>query len=108
MKILAIGHSALMDGFGLLGIETYPDEDPDVINQVLTELDKKHERALVFIQRELMQADIPMIKHLHSEGGSILLCEIPDLKQAENFQPAVEKLIGQVLGPSVLERTHGK
>ncbi|MCP4389862.1 MAG: hypothetical protein GY802_16325 [Gammaproteobacteria bacterium] len=104
MKIIAIGNSALMDGFALLGIQTYADASADEINAVLTELSRNRERALVYLQQDLMSAGIPMIEQLRIQGGSILLCEIPDLHTADEYQPAVEKLIGRVLGSSVLER----
>jgi vacuolar-type H+-ATPase subunit F/Vma7 len=104
MKIVAIGNSALMDGFALLGIETCADASADEINALLSELSRSRERALVYLQQDLMDADIPMIKQLRVQGGSILICEIPDLHTADDYQPEVEKLIGRVLGSSVLER----
>lgn len=103
MKIIAIGNSALMDGFALLGIQTYADATAAEINTVLTELVHSRERALVYLQQDLMSADIPMIQQLRIQGGSILICEIPDLHTADDYQPEVEKLIGRVLGSSVLE-----
>jgi len=107
MKIIAIGNAALMDGFALLGIKTYADASAEEINAVLTELMRKRERALVYLQQNLMSADIPMVQQLRTRGGLILICEIPDLHTAEDYQPEVEKLIGRVLGSSVLERKIG-
>jgi len=107
MKIIAIGNSALMDGFALLGIETCADASADEINTLLTELVRNRERALIYLQQNLMSADIPMVQHLRAQGGSILICEIPDLHTADDYQPEVEKLIGRVLGSSVLERQIG-
>ncbi len=107
MKILAMGNSALMDGFSLLGIQTYADESTDTINDVLSDLKRNQQRALVFMQHDLINKDIPMVKTLRQSGGSILICEIPNLQEADDYQPAVEKLIGRVLGASVLEKTNG-
>ena len=107
MKIIAIGNAALMDGFALLGIKTYADASAEEINAVLTELMRKRERALVYLQQNLMSADIPMVQQLRTRGGLILICEIPDLHTPEDYQPEVEKLIGRVLGSSVLERQIG-
>ena len=103
MKIIAIGNAALMDGFALLGIETYADASAQEINTVLSELTRSRERALVYLQQDLMSDDIPLIRQLRAPGGSILICEIPDLHTADDYQPEVEKLIGRVLGSSVLE-----
>ncbi len=96
-----------MDGFSLLGIKTYVDESADTINTVLTELKRNQQRALIFMQQDLMNADIPMVKQLRQSGGSILICEIPNLHEADDYQPAVEKLIRRVLGASALEESNG-
>jgi len=108
MKIFAMGSAALMDGFALLGIQTYADPSAEMINDVLAGLKQRNERALVFMQQDLMKAEIPMVTRLRQRGGSILLCAIPHLDQADNYQPEVEQLIGRVMGQSVLEQTHGQ
>jgi len=104
MKIIAMGSEALMDGFALLGIKTYADETAETVNAVLSELHRNRERALIFIQQNLFDAKIPMIQQLRNRGGSILICEIPDLQVAQDYQPRVETLIRRVLGSSVLEK----
>ena len=53
MRILAIGNRALMDGFALLGIETYADINPTELEQLLLELHRGDERALVYLQQDL-------------------------------------------------------
>jgi len=107
MKVVAIGDAALMDGFALLGIQTYADQTLEAINNVLRELKTKHGRALVFMQQNLMKADIPMVERLRNQGGSILICEIPGLDQVNSFEPDVERMISRVMGSSVLEDKHG-
>ena len=107
MKIIAIGNAALMDGFALLGIQTYADASAEQINVILAELERSRERALVYLQQDLMTADIPMIRQLRIQGGSILICEIPGLQAADDYQPEVEKLIGRVLGSSILGQQLG-
>lgn len=96
-----------MDGFSLLGIKTYVDESTETIDRVLSELKRHQQRALIYMQQDLLNADIPMVKQLRESGGSILICEIPNLQEADGYQPAVEKLIGRVLGPAVLEQING-
>lgn len=108
MKIIAMGSAALMDGFALLGIETHADVSADSIDALLTGLVRGRERALIFIQQDLMSADIPMIQQLRIQGGSILICEIPNLQAAADYRPEVDKLIARVLGPSVLEKQLGQ
>lgn len=108
MKVLAIGDAALMDGFSLLGVEIHADRTAEQINQLLSELKKQRQRALVYMQQDLDQDNIPMLNEIRNQGGRILICEIPNLQQASSYQPAVEKLISRVLGSSVLESRHGR
>ncbi len=103
MRIIALGSAALMDGFALLGIETHADLDADAIDALLSRLQRRRERALIFIQQDLISAEIPMIRQLRLQGGSILLCEIPSLHAVDEYQPEVEQLIGRVLGASMRE-----
>ncbi len=103
MKIIAVGASALMDGFALLGIKTYADESAENIDAMLKELDRNHETALVFIQQDPVNLRIPMVQQLRNQGGRILICEIPSLQNVHDHQPEVEKLIGRVMGSAVME-----
>lgn len=107
MEIIAIGSRELMDGFALLGIRTHADADAQEIDELLSELSRRRERALVYIQQDLIGDDIPMIRKLRLEGGSILVCEIPPLGGAAEYHPQVERLISRVLGSSMLERGLG-
>ena len=107
MKILAVGGAALMDGFALLGIETHADLTAVEIDELLSGLVRRRERALVYLQQDLLSADIPTIRQLRSQGGSILICEIPGLQAGGDYHPQVDQLIRCVLGPSVLERQLG-
>jgi vacuolar-type H+-ATPase subunit F/Vma7 len=93
-----------MDGFALLGIRTYADADASQIDALLAELARKRERALVYIQQDLIGDETPMVQRLRLEGGSILICEIPRLGAAGEYRPRVETLIGRVLGSSMQER----
>ena len=107
MKIIALGSAALMDGFALLGIETHADLAPAEIDELLSGLVRRRERALIYLQQDLMTDDIPMIRQLRSQGGAILICEIPSLQDAGDYRPQVDHLIKRVLGASVLEKQLG-
>jgi vacuolar-type H+-ATPase subunit F/Vma7 len=108
MKIIAVGSSALMDGFALLGIKTYADESAEVINDMLNDLERNHDTALVFIQQGPLNASIPMVQQLRNQGGRILICEIPGLQAVQDYQPEVEKLIRRVMGSAVMEHKSGE
>jgi vacuolar-type H+-ATPase subunit F/Vma7 len=103
VEIIAIGSRELMDGFALLGIRTYADADAAEIDELLADLARRRERALVYIQQDLIGEETPMVQRLRLEGGSILICEIPRLGATDEYRPQVEKLIGRVLGSSMLE-----
>ena len=103
MRILAIGNRALMDGFALLGIETYADFSLTQMEQLLLELYRGNERALVYLQQDLAQADIPVLTNLRNEGGRVLISEIPDILSADGYQASVDQLIGRVMGKHILE-----
>ena len=107
MRIVAFGSAALMDGFALLGIQTHADPAASEIEDYLDGLVRARERALVFMQQDLAQADIPAVRQLRQQGGSILICEIPGLQAGGDYRPQVDQLIRRVLGPSVLEKQLG-
>lgn len=107
MKILAFGSAALMDGFALLGIETHADPQAQEIETRLSTLIQARERALIFMQQDLMNQEVPSIARLRLQGGSILVCEIPGLQAADDYRPQVDQLIRRVLGASVLEKRLG-
>lgn len=98
-----MGNSALMDGFALLGMETYPDADVAKVEQVLTQLLRSKERAMLYIQQDLAQSDLPVLKHIRNEGGNILISEIPDILSAHNYQAPVDQLLTRVLGASAAQ-----
>ena len=102
MRTLAIGSQALMDGFALLGIETYPDIDIETLQQLLTGLVRSRERALIYLQSDLANADLPVLQGLRREGGNILISDVPDILSADQYQAPVEQLIGRVLGKQVI------
>ena len=103
MRILAIGNQALMDGFALLGIETYADISISQLEQILIDLRRQDERALVYLQQDLAQADLPVLTYLRNEGGRVLISEIPDILSADAYQASVDQLIARVMGKHILE-----
>ncbi len=108
MRVLAMGHSALMDGFALLGIETWPDATLQDVEQELKQLLRSKERAMIYLQSDLAQADNALLQMIRNEGGDILISEIPDLLSAQQYQAPVDQLIARVLGANAAQEvTHG-
>ena len=103
VRMLALGSAALTDGFALLGFETYPDADREVLNRVLEELVQQRGRALVLVEPALCERPSALLQRLRIEGGQILITEIPPLQMPEGYQSDVEGLLHSVLGQSALE-----
>lgn len=107
MRLLAIGNRALMDGFALLGIETHADISIEEIDKILTDLSRKKEKAMIFLQQDLAQAELAVLQQLRNEGGRVLISEIPDILSADEYQASVDQLITRVLGANVgMEAEH--
>ena len=108
MRILAMGNSALMDGFALLGMETWPDASLGDVEYLLKQLLRNQERAMIYLQSDLAQADSAVLDMIRNEGGNILISEIPDILSAQEYHAPVDQLIARVLGANAArEVVHG-
>ncbi|MEN8176424.1 MAG: V-type ATP synthase subunit F [Pseudomonadota bacterium] len=96
-RLIAMGGSALMQGFSLIGFETWPDADEDTLDRVLGELLREHERALLFLEPELARCDCPAMRRVMNEGGRIVVTEIPPLEAPRSYEPEVERLLRRAL-----------
>lgn len=103
VRMLALGSAALMDGFALLGFETYPDADSEMLNGVLNDLLKEKSRALVLVEPNLCDRPSPLLQKLRVEGGQILITEIPPLQSPQHYQSDIDDLLHSVLGSEALE-----
>lgn len=103
MRMIAMGGQALTEGFTLLGFETHADATPDDVEDTLTELLGRKEKALVFLEHGLARAGSLALNRVRREGGRIVVTEIPPIHAPSDYQPPVEKLVLRVLGPSALK-----
>ena len=103
MRVVALGGVALMQGFALLGAETYEDATEGDVERVLADLVRGHDQALVFVENSLVRQSGHYLDRVRREGGRIIVSEIPPLGAPENYRPPVEALVTRVLGPSALE-----
>jgi vacuolar-type H+-ATPase subunit F/Vma7 len=102
-RLLALGSSVLMEGFSLIGAETYPEATAETVERVLGGLLKRQEKALVFLEHHLARDPGPSLRRVRDEGGRIVVAEIPPLHAPETHRPAVEDVIRAILGPQALE-----
>jgi vacuolar-type H+-ATPase subunit F/Vma7 len=102
-RTIALGSAALTDGFRLIGIETVPDATPATLEDLLAQLVRNNERALLFVEDPLARSNGPWLRRVREEGGAIVITEVPSLHAPQEYHPLVEDLVRSVLGPDALE-----
>ena len=103
MRLIAVGGAALVQGFALLGAETYEDATGEDLERVLADVLRGRDQALIFVESGLVARGCRNLDRVRREGGRIIVSEIPPLDAPESYRPPVEALVTRVLGPSALE-----
>jgi vacuolar-type H+-ATPase subunit F/Vma7 len=103
MRIIAMGGEALAEGFALLGVETYANPSAAEVEGVLAELRRSREKAMVYLQQDLAQLNVPSLERIRREGGRVVVTEVPRLHDPGSYRRPVEDLVARVLGPGALE-----
>ncbi len=98
-----MGGAALIEGFSLLGFETFAEATPQILDSVLKELIQKQQKALVILEEDLVRSGTALLRRVRIESASIVVIEVPPLQAPDDYHPPVEELVRRVLGPSVLE-----
>ncbi|HEX9626692.1 MAG TPA: V-type ATP synthase subunit F [Acidiferrobacterales bacterium] len=102
-RMIALGSAALIEGFGLIGVETRPDATAEQLETLLAELVRNQDKALLFLEDALARGDGPWLRRVREEGGRIVIAEVPPLNAPEDYHPPVEALVLSILGPQALE-----
>lgn len=102
-RMLVLGSAPLAQGFALIGFEAYPDATPVQLEKVLADLHRSHATALVLVEHELAQQGGEWFDRVRTEGGRIVLTEVPPLNAPAGYHPAVEDLVTDILGDQALE-----
>ena len=102
-RLVVLGSAGLVEGFGLIGAELYPDADPDKVEAVLSELVASGREALVLLETHLAHAGGPMLNQLRNSGGHIVVTELPPLFAPQDYAPAVDEVVRTVLGGEALK-----
>lgn len=102
-RMIALGSSALMEGFALIGFETMPDATEEDLEAVLAELVTSNQRAMLIVERYLVHSNGRWLNQVRNEGGRIVIAEVPELQAPANYHPPVEDLVESILGPQALE-----
>jgi vacuolar-type H+-ATPase subunit F/Vma7 len=102
-RLIALGSAALTEGFALIGFETYPDPTPEVLEDLLRDLLRGQQAALVVIEQGLAQSPGRQLTRALREGARVVITEIPTLQQPPRYRSRVDRLVASLLGPSALE-----
>lgn len=98
VRNIFIGSPTLADGFGLIGFETLTDPDPRQLNQLLTELQRERQRTLLIIEQSVNRIGSKLLHQIRSEGGRIILSEVPSLHDPDNFQSELDEQLKRLTG----------
>jgi vacuolar-type H+-ATPase subunit F/Vma7 len=102
-RLIAMGGAGLIEGFSLLGFETFAEATPQILDDVLKGLMKKQQKALVILEENLARSETAMLRRVRIESANIVVIEVPPLQAPDDYHPPVEELVRRVVGPSALE-----
>jgi vacuolar-type H+-ATPase subunit F/Vma7 len=102
-RVIALGSAPLMEGFALIGFETHADADAQTLERLLEQLVRDDARALILLEQDLARSGGPWLQRVRSEGGRIVVTELPALHQPEAYHPLVEDVVTGILGPAALD-----
>lgn len=83
-----------MDGFRLAGIEVMSNATPDQLETLLKSLVAGKEKALVLVEADLFSEPGPWLHRVQSEGGRVVVMQVPSLARAGDYHPEVDRLVG--------------
>jgi len=95
---LFFGEANLATGFRLAGFEVFPDADISQLESMLEHLMATRSSAFVVIDQALAASDSKRLTQVRSEGGRILLTQVPGLTQSSHMHSAIDDHIQQLLG----------
>jgi vacuolar-type H+-ATPase subunit F/Vma7 len=102
-RLVVLGSAGLVEGFRLIGAEVHADADSATVEEVLAQLGKSGDDALVLLESHLAHAGGPWLNRLRNEGGRIVVTELPPLAAPHDYAPAVDEVVRAVLGPDALK-----
>jgi vacuolar-type H+-ATPase subunit F/Vma7 len=102
-RLVVLGSAGLASGFSLIGADVYADADAATVEAVLEQLAKSGDEALVLLETHLAHGGGYWLNRLRSEGGRIVITELPPLPAPHDYAPAVDEVVRTVLGPEALK-----
>lgn len=101
-RLLVLGSAGLVEGFRLIGAEVHANADSATVEEVLGQLARSGDEALVLLETPLAHGGGPWLNRLRNEGGRIVITELPPLRAPHDYAPAVDDVVRAVLGPEAL------
>ncbi|MEL0587702.1 MAG: V-type ATP synthase subunit F [Candidatus Thiodiazotropha sp. (ex. Lucinoma kazani)] len=98
VRKIFVGSHALTDGFRLIGFETLTEPDASRLDELLSVLLKEKQRALLIIEQSINQIGSKLLEQIRSEGGRIVLSEVPSLHDPDNFQSDLDGQLRKLTG----------
>lgn len=105
-RMLFLGDAALTDGFQLIGFETWADPSPQQLEQVLQGLLNSRANAFVILDSRLAQQPSSLLQQIRSEGGRIIVTEVPPLNDPDNFHSEIDNRIQRLLGNALVDKSN--
>lgn len=102
-RMIAMGEAALMQGFALVGFETWPDATAEDAEALIGEVLRRGQKALIVLEPALVRDAGPALDQARREGGQVVVTEVPPLRAPQSYRPEVEDLVVSILGSGALE-----
>ena len=102
-RLVVLGSAGLAQGFSLIGAEVHVDADPAKVDEVLGQLVKSGDQAMVLLETHLAHAGGPWLDRLRNEGSRIVITELPPLPSPNDYAPAVDDVVRAILGADALK-----
>lgn len=104
-RLVAMGSRPLIEGFHLLGFETWPDATPAQLEGLLEELERHRDKAFVVLEQGLAREPGPWLKRAYAQGGRIVITEVPPLNAPAEYRSHAEEAVLKVLGANALDES---
>lgn len=102
-RLVVLGTAGLAHGFSLIGAEVHADADLEKVEDVLGQLVRSGDEALVLLETHLAHGGGYWLNRLRNEGGRVVITELPPLPAPQDYAPAVDQVVRAVLGPEALK-----
>ena len=99
-RMIFMGNSSLADGFRLIGFETWADVEVEQMNEVLEDIHSTDQKAFVVLERYLSESSSAILENIRSEGGKVVITQIPPLHDATCFHCKIDRQIQAIMGQS--------